>query len=267
MAKKMYVGVSNLARNVPKAYVGVGDVARKIIKAYVGVSGVAQQFYSAGFDAYTKAMLHFNGTDASTTFTDAIGKTWTAYGNAQLDTAQKKFGTASGLFDGSGDYITTADSTDFDVGSGDFTVDCWVRRGTEGTTQSICGQYDSVGSTTSIELFIDATNKPRGQVYSSGGAFVSVSSGSTTITVDSAWHHLALVRYGNTLTLYLNGTAQGTVDATGITVRNATVQFSVGRSGEYNGQYFNGWIDEFRFSKGIARWTANFTPPTTEYTS
>ena len=78
-------------------------------------------------DSYTKALLHFNGSDTSTTFTDESGKTWTGAVTAQLDTAQKKFGTASLLLDGDSDYISTPDHADFDVGSGDFTIDFWVR--------------------------------------------------------------------------------------------------------------------------------------------
>lgn len=78
-------------------------------------------------DSYTKALLHFNGIDTSTTFRDESGKTWTGGGTAQLDTAQKKLGTASLLLDGNSDYISTPDHADFDVGSGDFTIDFWVR--------------------------------------------------------------------------------------------------------------------------------------------
>ena len=60
-------------------------------------------------DTYTKSLLHFNGSDGSTTITDESGKTWTAYDNAQIDTAQSKFGGASMLLDGVGDYIKTTD--------------------------------------------------------------------------------------------------------------------------------------------------------------
>ena len=91
-------------------------------------------------DSYTVALLHFNGADASTTFIDESGKTWTASGNAQIDTAQSKFGGASGLFDGTGDSITTPDHADFDVGSGDFTVDFWMRQNTA-WTGGVLGQY------------------------------------------------------------------------------------------------------------------------------
>lgn len=82
-------------------------------------------------DVYTVALLHMNGADASTTFTDESGKTWTANGNAQIDTAQSVFGGASGLFDGTGDFISSADSNDwqFDGGSNsnEWTADFRIR--------------------------------------------------------------------------------------------------------------------------------------------
>ena len=73
------------------------------------------------------ALLHFDGADGSTTFTDVKGHTFTAAGNAQIDTAQSLFGGASLLLDGSGDYIWAADSADWDFGTADFAVELWGR--------------------------------------------------------------------------------------------------------------------------------------------
>src|SRR3990167_7740340 len=79
----------------------------------------------------TSLMLHMDGADASTTFTDETGKTVTANGNAQIDTAQSKFGGAAALFDGAGDYLTVSGSADWDLGTGDFTIDFWFRSAIE----------------------------------------------------------------------------------------------------------------------------------------
>ena len=73
---------------------------------------------ATSFDSYTKLLLHCDGTDASTIFTDEIGHTIVANGDAQIDTVQKVFGTASGLFSGTDDFISSADSADWDFGSG-----------------------------------------------------------------------------------------------------------------------------------------------------
>src|SRR5262245_32929117 len=82
-----------------------------------------------GNDTNCKVLLHFNGTDTATTITDSnaggSAHTWTAAGNAQIDTAASKFGGASGLFDGTGDWVTTSDHADFTLGSGAFTIDLW----------------------------------------------------------------------------------------------------------------------------------------------
>src|SRR5512140_3292044 len=78
-------------------------------------------------DDYTVSLLHMNGSDGSTVFWDESARLWTAAGNARIDTAQSKFGGASALFAGTGGYINTADSADWDTGPGDFTVDLWVR--------------------------------------------------------------------------------------------------------------------------------------------
>lgn len=221
----------------------------------------------SGIDSFTKIILHMNGTDASIVFTDSslVPKIFTANGNAQIDTAQFKFGGASGLFDGTGDWADAPDNSDFDLGSGDFTIDFWIRRNAAGVVTYICGQCDSglQGTTTSFTMFFDASNHIAGRVCSGGTAYTATSSG--TITNDSAWHHVAFVRYGNTCTVYIDGVSSGTASVTGITVNNSANKLSIGRAGEATGNTFNGWIDEFRLSKGIARWTSNFTPPTSEY--
>lgn len=232
-----------------------GSIASQIVGGGIG-----------GIDAYTKSMLHFNGTDGSTTFTDESGKTWTAYSGAQIDTAQKKFGTASGLFTPNY-YIDTPDSDDFYFGSGNWTIDFWVVRNGIGTTY-ICGQCDSSFSNASIStvIFFDSSNKPGLYVYDSTYGLFQTSVGSTAVTADSTWHHIAAVRNGSITTLYLDGVAQGSFNFN-VTVNNVAYKYAIGRAGERSANYLNGWIDEFRISKGIARWTADFTPPASEYTT
>jgi len=82
-----------------------------------------------GIDAYTVLLLHGNGADESTTFTDSetTPKSVTSAGSTQIDTAQYKFATGSILFDGTGDYLTTADHSDWNMADGKFTIDFWVR--------------------------------------------------------------------------------------------------------------------------------------------
>jgi hypothetical protein len=213
-------------------------------------------------DSYTKSLLHFDGSDGSTTFTDESGKSWTRYGNAELDTASKKFGTASGLFDGNGDYINTPDNDDWCPEGGDFTVDFWVKRASINARMGLCMQSDG-GAGVSFSLEFSSGNAIYVIMRSSGSAYEITSS--STLTDTTSFHHIALVRYGNTATLYLDGTSVGTANLTGVTIKNVTGNFTIGRYGDYNDLFFNGWIDEFRYSKGIARWTGNFTPQSSAY--
>lgn len=212
-------------------------------------------------DEYTVSLLHFNDYDGSTDFYDESGKIWTAYGDAQLDTAQKKW-TASGLFDGNSDYISTPDHADFNMGAGDFTVDMWLRTATIGATQSIAmvqmgGVYSWLNlqrNTADLKFYMSAN----------GAAWDIVNGTTIGVLVADTWYHVAIARSANDLYYFLNGTKIGTIDVTGVTFMDATGDLYVGASG--TDQWWNGWIEELRISKGIARWTSDFTPPTLEYT-
>ena len=217
-------------------------------------------------DAYSKALLHFNGSDGSTSFIDESGKIWTAYNSAQLDTAQSKFGGSSGLFPRSGylDYIDTPDSTDFTLGSGDFTFDLWVRFNEVSSYQYLFGQGLIWAPGSSIDLILQTDSKLRGDLHWGSGTYDTVSVYASTTVSAGIWYHVALVRYGNTMTLYINGNSVGTADVTGKTANDSSENFSIGKFGSFVNT-MNGWIDEFRFSKGIARWISTFEPPVNEY--
>lgn len=216
----------------------------------------------AGIDSYTVLMLHCNGTDASTTFTDSstAAHSMTANGNAQVDTAQSKFGGASLLLDGSGDSVTSTDSADWDFGTGDFTIDFWVRFNTSpsdyapfdiGNGRLGNGVMMSFATSTIVEHWISGSKKTN----------ITVSSIST-----GTWYHFAYVRTGSQIRLFMDGTQQGSDIADSTNITGSTEGATVGaRTSSVNG--IDGWLDEFRVSKGIARWTTTFTPPTSEYTS
>lgn len=220
-------------------------------------------------DQYTKALLHMDGVDAATTFTDSnaggSAHTWTAAGNAQIDTAAFKFSTASGLFDGTGDWITTPDHADFTLGAGDFTIDLWFRlAGGDGSLLGIAGQNDSgiTAAASAWTLQRLANNKIRFQI-SNASAFTQIDSTNTFITAAS-FKHLAVVRNGNTIKLYVDGVQEGT-GSFSATAKDSASVLGVGVTGATAANGFNGWIDEVRLSVGIARWTSAFTPPAVAY--
>jgi hypothetical protein len=198
--------------------------------------------------------MHMDGVDGSTTFTDETGKTVTAYGDAQVDTAQSKFGGASLVLDGTGDYIeASAASTDFAFGTGDFTVEFWARKPANGQ-----GGYDSAICTASggsvVGGWLVELSSSRGFVWNIGGPVLSYS----TNPNDSTWHHWAVCRSGTTLKLFMDGVAvASTTNSTNI-VANYALRVGSCPGTSYS---FNGYIDDLRITKGVARYTANFTPP------
>jgi len=217
-------------------------------------------------DSYTKALLHFDGADGSTTFTDESGKIWTGYGNAQLDTTYYKFKPSALLLDGTGDYIDTPDVDDTTPGNGNFTIDCQFRHAVNNVWETICAKGNSTAASTadgSYFLYANADNTYSFVCcYDGGSAAYAIST--ATIT-DSNWHHIAGVRSGTSIYLFLDGVLSATASIGTGTVNDVGTKLTIGRYGDYSLRYWNGSIDEFRFSKGIARWTANFTPPTQAY--
>ena len=215
-------------------------------------------------DAYTKSLLHMDGANDSTSIIDVSGKAWTAYGDAKLKTAQHKFGSSSCYFDGAGDYINTPDHADFYTAGGNFTIDFWLYTAS-GTFARICGQGNSVSDYAGSANFITimSSNSVRVTIPQAASYIHALS---PTITInDSVWHHVAMIRNGNNLYCAVDGTLGGATDVTGITALDGAYPFTLGRWGDWASDYFNGYIDEFRFSKGIARWTVNFTPPARPY--
>lgn len=229
-----------------------------------------------GNDASTVSMLHLDGADASTTFTDEASAgthTWAACGTAQIDTAQQKFGTGSALFDGNSDYIQTPYSADFNFGGNPFTWDFWVRFNSLPTLGTIVMAF--LG-------YSDDANANRLQMYiynGSGTYYLYMVCKTNTATAAqynvawtpslNTWYHLAMVRNGTNLYMFINGTSQTLTVNTACGTNNfdpsVQLPFTIGRQDLGATYYLDGWIDEVRISKGIARWTASFTPPTEPY--
>lgn len=216
-----------------------------------------------GISKDTSALLHLNGSDASTTFTDETGKVWGAFGNAQLDTAQKVFGTASLLLAGT-DFIYTAPHDDFNLGVGNFTIEARVRVNSFPTLGFIMSQRISATASRTYQIYLyNADRSIHFSVHTSGGA---IGGDFNTDLSTGTWYHVAIVRNSATLTCYLNGTAEATTyNISTYSVNSSQAPLLIGNAGySYATEGFNGWIDEFRISK-VARWTSDFTPPIAEY--
>ena len=201
-----------------------------------------------------------DGLDEGQTFDDASASnhTITANGNAKTEDTQKKFGATSLYLDGTGDFLSVPDSSDWEFGTGDFTMDCWFYSlGTQPIHAGIMGQNNSTNTYQNMMQVADG-NTLRWQCHAGIEIVAGVFSNNT-------WHHVAFVRNGDTATIYLDGFSVGTGTFT-TTIGNIDSVFWIGNRNYGSGDgVFYGYIDEARVSKGVARWTSNFTPDTQAY--
>jgi hypothetical protein len=209
---------------------------------------------TAPLTAITNTSLLLNFTNAGI-FDNAAENNLETVGNAQISTSVKKYGTGSLAFDGTGDWLLVPDNTNLQLGTGNFTVEAWVYLSATGSARGL------VGKGTSTTGWLLSTNSSDQIVFTYG---------TTTLTSSSAlsantWTHVAVVREGtgtNQTKIYIGGSnvATGTVS----TDFNQTSVMYVGAD-RTGGSALNGYIDDLRITKGYARYTANFTPPTAAF--
>jgi len=230
---------------------------------YVPGKVVLAKNYTAG-DRYfneTSLLLHGNGTNGSTTIIDSspTPKTVTAFGNAQISTAQSKFGGASIAFDGNGDYLSIGSNTALALGS-TWTIEFFVYLNTFGGGDSRNAFVSTGTLNTNGHLQIYTETGPTLVVRCGGTGGNDVVSGSSPFNA-ATWAHLAFVSNNLAATIYVNGLANGTG-----TLASASTE-PIARIGNMNFSAYDldGYIDDFRITKGVARYTANFTPPTAAF--
>ncbi len=146
-------------------------------------------------DSYTKLLIHSDTSDGSTTFVDLSNgsHTITANGDAQHKIAQKKFGASSMYFDGTGDYLSIPDSSDWTFGTEDFTIDMWIY-----PTSVNVGGYNEVwlGATTNQYIAFGINNSGGMIFYSGNGSWVSTPTATSDVITNNNWQHVAVSRAG-----------------------------------------------------------------------
>lgn len=223
-------------------------------------------------------LLHGNGTNGSQSIIDSSPspKTMTAVGNAQINTTiTDPFGrTGVGVlaFDGNGDYFSTPANSGFDLGAGDFTIEAWVRLAAH--PSSYAGSFAAAiigqSSDTSLGWFFGIAGNASQNInlVLTHGVSTQTTIGGTANLALNTWYHMAAVRSGNTIYVYLNGNlTNGSGTSYTQTVKSSTTTLKVGAL-DYDMTYkywLNGQIDDLRITKGVARYTANFTPPTAPF--
>jgi hypothetical protein len=218
--------------------------------------------YTSNFTPPTALLTAITNTSALLNFTNAgifdnTGfSTFETVGNAQISTSVKKYGTGSISFDKTDDRLVFPKNENFAFGTGDFTIECWMYGNTLAGEPGFLQTSDTAGGlktsyTTGITLNVFSSSpKISSQVI---GTAVN---GTTTLTTGT-WYHIALTRASGSVRIFLNGvleagptTVSGSIDGQFLCV-----------GGYYNTVYlWNGYIDELRITKGVARYTSNFTP-------
>ena len=213
-------------------------------------------------DSYTKLLMHADEDNGSIAFTDSSDSPHTITRDASVDhdTGNKVFGS-SGIYIPKDNRLQIADSTDWQFGTGDFRIDLWAK-------------YWSTTDTAGLfTYFLNASNRYHLTNYSNLEFYCNRAGSSQNLsftnTRDLHWHHYAVVLHETNLRIYVDGTKRGEntsftqdIDFTGGT-------FYIGTRTD-DGSDFTTYsniisIDEFRVSKGIARWTDDFTPPSQPY--
>ena len=209
-------------------------------------------------------LLHGDGADGSTTIVDSSPspKTVTAVGNAQISTTQSKFGGSSLAFDGAGDYLEAPHSNDYNLGSGDFTIECWLWTG-QTSAGTVAAHRTSGGAANTNWLLQTWPAADKIALFLSDGTTYQVNGLASTSSINnSQWRHIAASRSGSTIRLFIDGVVENTATWAG-SISSTPRVLRIGDDGGNN--FLNGYIDDFRITKGIARYTSNFTPPTAPF--
>ncbi len=221
--------------------------------------------------ANVSLLLHGDGTNGSTTIVDSSSspKTVTAVGDAQISTAQSKFGGSSIEFDGTGDYLSTP-ATSFQFLhklTDSWTAESWVYVTSSSSANTIFDTGGASGGTIGTLFYFTASLSLRATVrQGASGAFAS--SPNNIVTLNS-WHHIASCYDQSTLRIFVDGTlvgsttinTQSSTDSTQSTLKVGVYEYG----GTILDGFMNGYIDDLRITKGVARYTSNFTAPTAPF--
>jgi hypothetical protein len=233
----------------PNSYIG----GARTIKGTALYTGATYTVPTTPFTAVTNTNFLANFTNAG--ITDATAKNvLETVGNAQISTTQSKFGGASMSFDGSSTVPMPARQT-LALGSGNWTIECWVRLGSTGTETTI-GQsknYYTAGFNGNFVFRVGTSNLWRSFDGQSSQATIDGTYSWST----GQWYHVAWVRNGSTVTVYRDGTSLGS------TTDSKTLNDSA--NGITLGSSLNAYVDDLRITVGVARYTANFTAPTVAF--
>jgi len=214
---------------------------------------VNAKVYTSAFTPPTAPLTAIANTSLLTNFTNggifdnAMMNNLETVGNAQISTSVVKFGSGSLAFDGTGDYLSVPATPNGTFGTGDFTIEGWIY------PSSLSSNKGIFASSTERFGLIRVTNT----LYWLGSPDIN---GNGAALTSNTWQHFAACRASGTLRLFLNGVQVGSGAST---QSNAQSVWYVGS--DQSNEHLDGYIDDLRITKGYARYTSNFTPPTAAF--
>lgn len=217
-------------------------------------------------DAFLSLLLNMNGADNGTTFTDTspYKNSISVFGNAKTSIVQSKFGGSSALYDGNGDYLSTIPNV-MSFGTEDFTIEAWIRLNSMPTSDAWPTNYSShmvivtVGTPSLGDGFGLLVGTTRLILQSNDSQIIY----GTHNMIINTWYHVAATRRGDIFRLFVDGViiATGTSSAYLGTGSTTYIGSETGQ-----GAWFNGYMNDLRITRGLARYTQSFVPPTSQFT-
>ena len=191
----------------------------------------------------------------------------TAFGPILTSSVYKAAVNGASLYNGvnvDGNYLSAADSADWNLGSGNYTVECWAYATAQGSFNKLVGQWPYEGANAANSWILETVGTDMEAYAIIGGSAVLIAQGAA-FTINQ-WHHVALVRNGNNHNIYIDGVAGSTTSNSG-TYANGTGALEIGSFSQLSGGSWDGYITDVRVVKGTAVYTSNFAPPTAPLTA
>jgi hypothetical protein len=209
------------------------------------------------------SLLHCDGAPNSTDFPDVIpARSWTPTA-ATVDGTVFKFGNGSLEVGGNGD-IKADTSEDWDLGTGDFTIEFWFRfkAFNGGGAQTLFSNYQGPASGYGIQYRTDGGGGNRLNVFTVGDSFSYAFAWSPSV---DTWYHIAITRASGNIRAFVNGSQVGTTQACTDDLGETDGPYIGQLWGDSDVQQTDGFYDDFRVTKGIARYTSGFSVPTSAF--
>jgi hypothetical protein len=199
-----------------------------------------------------------NGTTTNIKDSSSNNVTLTPVGNTVISTAQSKFNTGSSVFfDGDSDYISGPSGANFSIGANDFTIECWCFL-TASKNSTIIDTRNS-GSGNGLALIFNGSNQLF--IFVNNTAYTATSNSVTLNT----WSFVTLCRASGVVNIYINGVSGYSGGPSASITDNGCLIGAIINGLTVTQYNFSGYIYDLRFTKGVARYTSNFTPPTAPF--